>query len=128
MIVMSASRAELQGCYKNSKRPGYLKVDEDGAVSWREGGRETLKNIKLEYGEFQPAEKVLSEASGIENYNVKLMILDEKSGKVVWTIFGIVSGDGEKLYDLDDKGTGVDLSQRISEEEATKLGLLLERG
>ena len=119
---MTGRRAELQGSYKNSKRPGYLKVDEDGAVSWREGGRETLNNIKLEYGEFQPAEKVLSEASGIENYNVKLMILDKKRGKVVWTIFGIVTEDGEKLYFLDKKLTGVDIFLSITEEEAAKLG------
>ena len=122
---MSGRRAELQGFYNNSKRPGYLKVEEDGKVTWREGGRETVENIKIEFGDFKPAEEVLREASGIENYNFKLMILNEKNGKVEWTIYGIVSADGERLYFLDNSGTGVDIFPRISEEEAAELGWCL---
>ena len=118
---MTGRRAELQGSYKNSGKPGYLKVEEDGKVTWREGGRETVENIKIEYGDFKPAEGVLREASGMENYNFKLKILS-KNGKVDWTIFGIVSDDGERLYFLDRNGTGVDIFPRITQEESAELG------
>ena len=119
---MIGRRIELQGSYKNSVKPGYLKVEEDGKVTWRESGRKTLEKIKLEYGDFKPAEDVLKETSGRENYNLKLLILNEKNGKVEMTIFGIVSDDGEKLYFLDGKETGVDIFPRITEEEAAALG------
>ena len=74
---MSGRRPKLQGSCKNSKKPGYLKVEETGKVSWREGGRETLENVKIEFGDFKSAEEVLREASGRENYNFKLVILNE---------------------------------------------------
>ena len=119
---MIGRRIELQGSYKNSVKPGYLKVEEDGKVTWREGGRETVENIKIEYGDFKPAEDVLKEASGREIYNFKLIIIDKKTGKVDWTHFGIVSDDGEKVYFLDRNGTGVDIFPRITEEEAAELG------
>ena len=119
---MTGRRPELQGSYKYNFKPGYLKVEEDGKVIRREEGMETFENIKLEYGDFMPAEKVVREASGIENYNIKLMILNEKDGKVEWTEFGIVSDDGEKLYFLDRNGTSVDIFPRITEEEASELG------
>ena len=119
---MSGRRAELQGSYKNSKKPGYLKVEEADKVSWREGGREAFERMKIEYGDFKPAEEVLREASGIENYNLKLLILNEKKSKVEWTIFGMVSDDGEKLYFLDNDATGVDIFPRITEEKAAELG------
>ena len=124
---MCASRAQLQGSYKNSKRPGYLKVDENGRASWREGGRKPSENSdfisensQLEYGEFKPAEEVLRETSGLENYNFKLKL--EEDGEVTWSKLGIVSGDGEKLYYLDNIGTGVEIFLRITEEEAAQLG------
>ena len=50
------------------------------------------------------------------------MVLNEKNGKVEWTFFGIVSGDGENIFFLDDAGTGVDIYPRITEEEAADLG------
>ena len=124
---MSGRRAELQGSYKNSKRPGYLKVDEKGRASWREGGRKPSENCdfisensQLEYGEFKPAEKVLRETSGLENYNFRPKL--EEDGRVTWSKFGIMSGDGEKLFYLDNIGTGVEIFQRITDEEATELG------
>ena len=119
---MTGRRPKLQGSYKNSEEPGYLKVEEDDKVTWREGGRETAENIKIEYGHFKPAEGVLREASGIENYNFKLLVLNEKNGKVEDTIFGIVSDDGETLYFLDDNGTGVLINPKITEEKAAELG------
>lgn len=97
-------------------------MEEDGKVTYREGGRETLENLKIEYAHFKPAEDVVREASGIENYNFKLMLLNEKNGKVDYTWFGIVSDDGERWYTLDDYGTGVDISPKITEEEAAELG------
>ena len=118
---MTGARPELQGSYQNSIKPGYLKVEEDSKASWREPGRENSENIKLDYGDFKPAEKEMREASGIENYNFKLGILDEK-GKVVWSEFGIVSDDGEKLYFLDNTGTGVDIFSKITEDQAAELG------
>ena len=87
---------ELHGFYKNSRKPGYLKVEKDGEVTWREGGRENSEN-KFEYGDFMPAEKVLREASGIENYNFKLMTLDEKNGKVIHCEFGMCRMNQIKL-------------------------------
>ena len=119
---MTGARAKLQGSYKYYMEPDYLKVEEDGKASWREGGRKNVENIKLEYGDFMPAEKVVREASGIENYNLKLMILDEKDGKVEWSEFGIVSSDGEKVYHLDDMGTGVEIFEKITEDQAAELG------
>ena len=119
---MTGARAKLQGSYKKNMELDYLKVEEDGKATRREGGRKNVENIKLEYGDFMPAEKVVREASGIENYNIKLMILNEKDGKVEWTEFGIVSDDGEKLYFLDRNGTSVDIFPRITEEEASELG------
>ena len=119
---MTGRRAELQGSYKKSGRPGYLKVEEAGKVTWREGGRETVENIKIEYGDFKLAEEVVREASGREKYNLKLMTINKKNGKVDWTIFGIVSDDGEKLYFLDRNKTDVLLYPRITEEEAAELG------
>ena len=103
---------ELRGFYKNSRKPGYLKVEEDGEVTWREGGRENQED-KLEFGDFKPAEKVVREASGIENYNFQL---------VNRNIFGIVSSDGEKVYHLDDMGTGVEIFEKITEDQAAELG------
>ena len=119
---MTGARAKLQGSYKYHMEPDYLKVEESGKASWREGGRKNVENIKLEYGNFMPAEKVVREASGIENYNLKLMILDEKDGKVEWSEFGIVSDDGEKVYHLDDMGTGVEIFEKITEDQAAELG------
>ena len=119
---MTGRRPKLEGSYKNSIEPGYLKVEKDGKVTYREGGRETLENVKIEYGHFKPAEDVVREASGIENYNMKLMLLNEKNGKVDVQWFGIVSDDGERWYSLDDYGTGVDISSKITEEEAAELG------
>ena len=110
---MTDRRAELQGSYKKSGRPGYLKVEEAGKVTWREGGRETVENIKIEYGHFKPAEDVVREASGIENYNFQLVNGNK---------FGIVSDDGEKLYFLDNIGTGVDIFSKITEDQAAELG------
>ena len=69
-----------------------------------------------------PAEKVLREASGIENYNFKLMTLNEKDGKVIHCEFGIVNSDGEKVYCLDDMGTGVEVLTKITEDQAAELG------
>ena len=128
---MTGATGKLQGCYKNSsleaREPGFLRVEEDGKVSWREGGREPV-DLKLEYGEFKPAEEVLREASGIEKYNLQLWILDKKTGKVVWSLgFGIVSADGEKCYVLDNKGTGVDIFLKITEDQAAEIGGSLER-
>ena len=124
---MSGRIAQLQGSYKNSKRPGYLRVDENGRARWREGGRKPSENSdfisdnsQLEYGDFKSAEKVLRETSGVENYNFKLELVED--GNVSWSKFGIVSGDGERLYYLDNNGTGVEIFQRITEEEATDLG------
>ena len=121
---MTGRRAELQGCcYKNSRRPWYLKLAEDGKVLWREGGRETSDKIKIEYGDFKPAEEVVREASGLENYNLKLLLPDENNeyGENILD-YGIVSEDGERLYFLDRNKTDVLLYPRITEEEAAKLG------
>ena len=119
---MTGARAKLQGSYKKNMELDYLKVEEDGKATWREGGRENVENIKLEYGDFKPAEKVLREASGIENYNFQFKFVNKKDGKVEWSIFGIVSGDGEKLCFLNDKGTGVDIFAKITEDHAAELG------
>ena len=67
----------------------------------------------------------MREASGIDNYNMKLMLLNEKNSKVDVTWLGIVSDDGERLYFLDDYGTGVDISSKITEEEAAEIGWCL---
>ena len=112
---MSARRIELRGCYKSNKRPSYLKVEEGGAASWREGGRKP-EDFKVEYGEFKQAEKVVREASGVENYNVKLI---RKEGL---ESFGVVSDGGEKLYLLDNDAMDVDILSRITAEEASELG------
>ena len=112
---------ELHGFYKNSRKPGYLKVEKDGEATWREGGRENQED-KFEYGDFKPAEKEMREASGIENYNFKLMTLNEKDGKVIHCEFGIVNSDGEKVYCLDDMGTGVEVLTKITEDQAAELG------
>ena len=119
---MAGKRPKLQGSYKNSEEPGYLKVEEDGKVTYREGGRETLENVRIEYGKFKQAEDVLREASGIENYNLKLMTFDEKNGKEEWSQLGIVADDGERLYWLDDYGAGVDICPKITEEKAAEIG------
>ena len=108
---MTGARPELQGSYQNSIKPGYLKVEEDSKASWREPGRENSENIKLDYGDFKPAEKEMREASGIENYNFQF-----------GDIFGIVSDDGENLYFLDNTGTGVDIFSKITEDQAAELG------
>ena len=114
-VVMSGRRAELQGSYKSGKKPGYLKVEEDGTASWREGGRKP-EDFKLEYGEFKPAEAVVREAAGVEKYNFKLK----------WNVgvvnFGVVSDDGEKLYYLHNDALDMDILSRITEEQAAELG------
>ena len=115
LLVMSGKGAKLQGSYKSSKKPGYLKVEEDGAASWREGGREP-EDFKVEYGEFKLAERVVREASGVENYNFKLI------RNFGLESFGVVSDGGEKLYLLDNDASGMDILSRITEEEASALG------
>ena len=118
--TMTGSRPELQGSYKYNFKPGYLKVEQDGKVIRREEGMETFENIKLEYGDFKPAEDVVREASGRENYNFNLIVNDGDENSE--SIFGIVSDDGESLYFLDKNGTGVDVFPRITEEKAAELG------
>ena len=117
---MTGRRPELQGSYKYNFKPGYLKVEQDGKVIRREEGMETFENIKLEYGDFKPAEDVVREASGRENYNFKLIVNDGDENSE--SIFGIVSDDGESLYFLDKNGNGVDVFPRITEEKAAELG------
>ena len=114
-VVMSGRRAELQGSYKSGKKPGYLKVEEDGAASWREGGRKP-EDFKLEYGEFKQAERVVREASGVEKYNFKLI------RNFGLERFGVVSDGGEKLYLLDNDAMDLDILSRITAEEASELG------
>ena len=113
---MSGRRFELRGCYKSNKGPSYLKVEEDGAASWREGGRKPEADFKMEYGEFKTAEAVVREASGVEKYNFKL----------IWNVgvvsFGVVSDGGEKLYYLHNDALDMDILSRITEEEAAELG------
>ena len=115
-VVMSGRRAELQGSYKSSQKPGYLKVEEEGTASWREGGRKPKEDFKLDYGEFKQAERVVREASGVEKYNFKLI---RNFGR---EMFGVVSDAGEKLYLLDNDAMDVDILSRITAEEASELG------
>ena len=63
MQDMTGARAKLQGSYKKNMELDYLKVEENGKATRREGGRKNVENIKLEYGDFMPAEKLVSEAS-----------------------------------------------------------------
>ena len=115
-VVMSGRRAELQGSYKSSQKPGYLKVEEEGSASWREGGRKPKEDFKLEYGEFKPAERVVREASGVEKYNFKLI------RNFGLESFGVVSDGGERLYYLDNDASGMYILSRITEEQASELG------
>ena len=112
---MSGRRFELRGCYKSNKGPSYLKVEEDGAASWREGGRKP-EDFKVEYGEFKQAERVVREASGVENYNFKVIKIFGLES------FGVVSDGGEKLYLLDNDAIDMDILSRITAEEASELG------
>ena len=101
------------------RRAAYLRL-QGGKASWHEGGRETFDKIEVATGQFQPAEKILSELTGVEKYNLKLRLLDEDGKK--HDVFGIVNAEGSSLYYMRDTGIGVDHYQRITEEEALELG------
>ena len=93
----------------------------DSKVSWHEGGRETFEKLKIEEGDFHQAVILMREATGIQNYNIKLTIINEEEEDHI--IFGIVSVDGESLYFLNDTdNTSVNNHKRITEEEARALG------
>ena len=118
---MSSASRHIVGDYRltGDRRAAYLRLQDDKA-SWHEGGRETFDKIEISTGEFLPAEKILSEMTGVEKYNFKLMLLDEDGKK--HDVFGIVNTEGSSLYFMRDTGVGVDHYQRITEEEALELG------
>ena len=108
----------LSGYYRDTKLPAYLKVEED-RVSWHEGGRKTLDRINIEYGDFQLAESIVREVTGIQNYNCKLTYFEPYYDVKM----GIVSSDGEILHFLNIlDNNSVDNFTRITEEEARELG------
>ena len=76
---MSGEGGRLRGCYRDVRKPAYLRVEDDG-VSWHEGGRKTKENLRVEHGIFKPAEEIMREVTGIQNYNFKLTVVREGSG------------------------------------------------
>ena len=114
--------SSLVGDYRlaGDRRAAYLRLQE-GKGSWHEGGRETFDKIEINTGEFQPAETILRELTGVEKYNLKLRLLDEEGKN--HDVFGIVNSEGSSLYFMRDTGTGVDHYQRITQEEALELGM-----
>ena len=55
-----------------SKPWGYIRVEGE-EVSQHEAGREVVRGIRLQYGEFGPAEERLALLSGAGRYNVKMV-------------------------------------------------------
>ena len=117
---MSSASPNIVGDYRltGDRRAAYLRLGA-GKASWHEGGRETFDKMEVSLGQFQPAEKILSELTGVEKYNLKLRLLGEDGNH---DVFGIVNAEGSSLYFMRDTGTGVDHYQRITEEEALELG------
>ena len=77
------SHGNIEGDYKkitrrNDRRAAWLRVTED-KVSWHEGGRDTYDKININCGQFKPADKILSELTGVQKYNLKLTLLAENS-------------------------------------------------
>ena len=103
---------------KGDRRAAFLRL-ESRKASWHEGGRETFDKMELSLGQFQPAEKMLAELTGVENYNLKLTMVEEEEKH---DVFGIINSEGSSLYFMRDSGTEVDHYQRITEEEALELG------
>ena len=120
MSSLSSASANITGDFRlrGDRRAAFLRLG-DGKVSWHEGGRETFDKMEVSLGQFQPAEKILSELTGVEKYNLKLRLLGEDGNH---DVFGIVNAEGSSLYFMRDTGTGVDHYQRITEEEALELG------
>ena len=120
MSSLSSAGGNITGDFKlrGDRRAAFVRLG-DGKASWHEGGRETFDKMEFRLGVFQPAERVLTELTGVEKYNLKLTFLgeDEKHD-----VFGIVNDERSGIFFLRDSGTGVDHYDKISEEEALELG------
>ena len=117
----SASR-DIVGDYRlaGDRRAAYLRL-QGSKASWHEGGRETFDKIEITTGEFQSTEKILSELTGVEKYNFKLVLQDEDGKK--HDVFGVLNAERSSLFFMRDTDIGVDHYQRITEEEALELGM-----
>ena len=120
MSSLSSAGGNITGDFKlrGDQRSAFLRLG-DRKASWHEGGRETFDKMEFRLGVFQPADRVLTELTGVEKYNFKLTFLgeDEKHD-----VFGIVNDERSGLFFLRDSGSGVDHYDKISEEEAQELG------
>ena len=117
----SASR-DIVGDYRlaGDRRAAYLRL-QGSKASWHEGGRETFDKIEITTGEFQSTEKILSELTGVEKYNFKLVLQDEDGKK--HDVYAVLNAEGSSLFFMKDTDIGVDHYQRITEEEALELGI-----
>ena len=89
-------------------------------ASWHEGGRETIENLELEYGEFGETVEILRKASGRDQCNIRLTQTIEEEWKD--QRLGVVSDGGETLYLTNSLDTVLESYVRITEEEARELG------
>ena len=127
---MTSPAGKIVGYYKEKgdRRARVIRVTEDKFLI-TEGGRKKKEEYRMEvkYGQLKPAEKVLSDHTGVQNYNFKITIFfpDEKSKKIhEKIIFGILMDEGDNVFIIKDSGDGVDHLQRISEEDAKDIGEL----
>ena len=89
-------------------------------ASWHEGGRETIENLELEYGEFGETVEILRKASGKDKCNVRLTQTIEEDWKDQRV--GVVSEDGGTLYLTNSLDSVLESYVRISEDQARELG------
>ena len=71
---------QLDGYFTSVRnRNSFLRV-EGGQVSHHEAGREVFSAMRMEYGEFGVAPDQMSQVSGINNLNIKLLVFfDQKN-------------------------------------------------
>lgn len=127
---MSRPGGNIHGHYKQrgDRRAAHVTVGA-GQIAWRETGRpEVEARLEVKYGELRPAEKVLADLTGTENYNFKWRIFtSQEEGETAHEMFGVVCDGGENIYFMNNVGDGVDNLHRITEDEVRELGRSLRR-
>ena len=113
----------LDGYFKSlTKEWSFIKISGDN-MAYHEAGRDTFDMITLKLGEFDPTEDKVRELTKKKNYNMKMLIIWDKSNpENTMNKLGVISDDRERLY----LNNSVDLSkmdvyERITEEEAEEI-------
>ena len=118
-----APSSQLAGYFSTVRNKRSFILVEGHQVTYHEAGREVFSAMRIEFGEYGVAPEKMSQVSGINILNIKLLVFfDQKNPERRVERFGVVSQDFSQLFFMDDANPSeVNISEKISREEAEEI-------